>query len=224
MTKISSEKPQMTKKAKRSGRDTRQEIIDISSKIFSEVGYNSASMRDISEEVGIKPPSLYAHFSSKNQILYTVVKDASIKLNKGCIQSVNEASDTPFEQLVAFTNSHVEIEMNNREIIPLIDRHLFRESKNNAGLNQDQQEELKEIQRELVTLLQDILNRGKADGTMRFNDLSVTTFAIFGIIEHVAYWYNPAGRLPPEETAREITGLVLKLVVPESERQKSGHL
>lgn len=52
---------------------TKEEIIDAMIEIFSEKGY-MASMSDISKAVGIKVPSIYSHFKSKDEIIALTVK------------------------------------------------------------------------------------------------------------------------------------------------------
>lgn len=52
--------------------NTKQKIIDVSIDLFSKKGYDSVSLRQIAEEVGIKKSSIYSHFSSKEAILMEI--------------------------------------------------------------------------------------------------------------------------------------------------------
>lgn len=51
----------------------RDEIIVASYRIFSKVGY-SFSLSDVAREVNVKPPSLYNHFKSKDDIIDEVIQ------------------------------------------------------------------------------------------------------------------------------------------------------
>ncbi len=42
--------------------DTKQKILDKALELFSEYGYDSVSVGQIAQAVGIKAPSLYNHF------------------------------------------------------------------------------------------------------------------------------------------------------------------
>jgi AcrR family transcriptional regulator len=53
--------------------DKKDEILEATYKHFARRGYN-VSMSDIAKEVGIKPPSLYSHFSGKDEIIYLIVE------------------------------------------------------------------------------------------------------------------------------------------------------
>ncbi|MDY3007381.1 TetR/AcrR family transcriptional regulator, partial [Anaerococcus porci] len=50
---------------------TRELILDKALFLFSKFGYSDVSMKDIANEVGIKAPSIYKHFKSKEEIFDT---------------------------------------------------------------------------------------------------------------------------------------------------------
>ncbi len=53
--------------------DTKQRILDKALELFSEQGYDSVSVGEIAEAVGIKAPSIYNHFPSKQAIFDAIV-------------------------------------------------------------------------------------------------------------------------------------------------------
>ena len=61
---------------------TRDRIIDASIDLFSRKGFEAASMREISEAVGIKKSSLYSHFKGKDEILESILKLFIAELSK----------------------------------------------------------------------------------------------------------------------------------------------
>ena len=52
--------------------NTKEKIFDVSLDLFSKKGYDSVSLREIAEEVGIKKSSIYSHYSSKKAILMEI--------------------------------------------------------------------------------------------------------------------------------------------------------
>jgi AcrR family transcriptional regulator len=54
--------------------NTKEKIFDVSLDLFSKKGYDSVSLRQIAEEVGIKKSSIYSHYPSKEAILMDIFK------------------------------------------------------------------------------------------------------------------------------------------------------
>lgn len=48
--------------------DTKQRILDEALRLFSQSGYDAVSVERIASAVGIKAPSLYKHFKSKQEV------------------------------------------------------------------------------------------------------------------------------------------------------------
>lgn len=55
------------------GRRKRAEILDAALQLFGEVGYRSASLRDLAHRVGITHPGLLHHFPTKKDLLSAVL-------------------------------------------------------------------------------------------------------------------------------------------------------
>jgi len=58
--------------------DTKQQIIEAAFELFCEKGYH-LSMAELAKRVGIKTPSLYSHFSGKDQILELMIQNEIIR-------------------------------------------------------------------------------------------------------------------------------------------------
>ena len=54
--------------------NTKEKIFDVALDLFSKKGYDSVSLREIAEEVGIKKSSIYSHYPSKEAILMDIFK------------------------------------------------------------------------------------------------------------------------------------------------------
>ena len=52
--------------------NTKEKIFNVSLDLFSKKGYDSVSLREIAEAVGIKKSSIYSHYSSKEAILMDI--------------------------------------------------------------------------------------------------------------------------------------------------------
>lgn len=68
-------------------KNTKQEILEVALDLFSRNGYEATSMSDISNAVGIRKASLYAHFESKQDILDSLLVYIDEKYKKHSIFS-----------------------------------------------------------------------------------------------------------------------------------------
>lgn len=56
-------------------RNTKEVILIVALKLFSERGYDGVGIRDISKEIGIRESALYKHYSGKQDIFDSILKD-----------------------------------------------------------------------------------------------------------------------------------------------------
>jgi len=59
----------------RRGRDTRAEAQKIACDLFNQKGYEATSMREIAEQLGVTKAALYYHFTSKDEIVQSVLDE-----------------------------------------------------------------------------------------------------------------------------------------------------
>ena len=62
--------------------DTKQKILDKALELFSSRGYDAVSVGEIAQAVGIKAPSLYNHFPSKQAIFDAILETTSAHYQK----------------------------------------------------------------------------------------------------------------------------------------------
>ncbi|MBN2504584.1 MAG: TetR/AcrR family transcriptional regulator [Bacilli bacterium] len=66
---------------------TREAIINHALELFSERGYEGVSMRDIAYSVGIKAPSIYNHFVSKEDIFNSIIDEMAKRYREMAMSS-----------------------------------------------------------------------------------------------------------------------------------------
>ena len=84
--------------------DTKQKIIEKALELFSVHGYDAVSVGDRAKAVGIKAPSLYNHFQSKQAIFEAIVEETAARYERDTgkidIHVQNVAQDIPeFEKI-----------------------------------------------------------------------------------------------------------------------------
>ncbi|WP_051624198.1 TetR/AcrR family transcriptional regulator [Clostridium akagii] len=83
----------------KSAEERRQEIIDISKKLFSENGFDKTQVADISKEMGVAQGLVYHYFKSKMEILYVVIDEISGENEETTRQIISEYHGSAFDCL-----------------------------------------------------------------------------------------------------------------------------
>src|SRR4029079_5622391 len=90
-----------------------REIESAASTLFRERGYSGTSVRDIARAVDIQGASLYAHVSSKQDVLWSIVERRASRFEAAA--DVVEAGDPgalvfgPRVQLMSLVRAHVRV-------------------------------------------------------------------------------------------------------------------
>lgn len=95
--------------------NTKQKILNEALTLFSEKGYSSVYVGDIADAVGIKAPSLYKHYKSKQELFDSCVKVFSERMED--IRTGLRLPDT--------TNADINYQTANMETIIEIANNLF---------------------------------------------------------------------------------------------------
>jgi cytochrome P450 family 142 subfamily A polypeptide 1 len=83
-------------RARRKGEQTAERILDAAEDLFAGRGYAGTTMRDVSAAVGLRTPSLYNHFSSK-EALYAAVLERGLSPLLAVLSQAVEAGQPELE-------------------------------------------------------------------------------------------------------------------------------
>jgi AcrR family transcriptional regulator len=84
----------MDNEKRRSGNETRSEILRVALELFTERGFEGASIRDLAEALGMTKSSLYYHFASKDAILAALMENRRDEVD-GLLAWVDDQPRTP---------------------------------------------------------------------------------------------------------------------------------
>ena len=88
---------------------TKDRILDSALTLFAEKGFDGVGVDLIAEKAGIKGPSLYKHFKSKEDILDAIIEKAE-KYYKENFGSCSDPGETPdsMDDLIAMSHKRIE--------------------------------------------------------------------------------------------------------------------
>src|ERR1051325_10343094 len=91
----------------------RQAIEDAASDLFRERGYAATSIRDIARALSVQGASLYAHVTSKEDVLWGIVDRAAGRFEAAAeraeLNAQNARPGDPAEVLAALVRAHVQV-------------------------------------------------------------------------------------------------------------------
>lgn len=88
------------------GEAAKQRIIQVAETLFSQHGFEAASMRDIAAAAAMQPASVYYHFPSKDAILWAVWEKGGKEL-LALVQQALEGKTDHWERLEVACTAHV---------------------------------------------------------------------------------------------------------------------
>jgi AcrR family transcriptional regulator len=196
-----------------------QEIIAAAAAIFKAKGYQAATTRDIASAVGIQQATLYYYVSSKEELLYLVVREPIAELYAQ-VEAILQAT----------LPARVKIERGLQAHLAAFDEnypHMFVFVQELHNVVQALQDRLRDFPRRYQQLWEDILRQGVAAGELRGDlDVESTTLMILGMCNWMFRWYRKGGRLDTATLARQYASAILDGIVPrlpqtcrESERE-----
>ena len=180
--------------------EKRRLLLEAAVRVFARKGYHASRVGDIAEEAGVAHGLIYHYFESKEDVLRAVFRETWRELI-ATIRSVEQAGDAPPEQL----RKVAEILLRSWRRDPDLVRVLVLE----VTRSQHVRGEMEEIA-ESFAAIQEIIERGQADGSIRADlDARLSSYVFFGAVEELLTGWA-LGRLPDsdEDVARAERTLV----------------
>jgi AcrR family transcriptional regulator len=181
-------------------------ILTNAAALFSAQGYMRSSIADLADACKLSRGALYHYFDSKEAILFAIL-DAHIR---EMIQHVEKALAAGGPTRTQFQNViRAIVEVNAKS--PHEQRVLIHDL---SFLNEDEQQSIKNLERQLVDLVTDLLVRLDAETRIVKRTRKIYTMILFGIINYTYTWYDPKGGIGPEEFADMAVELFLNGFAP----------
>ena len=165
-------------------------------------GYEALTLRELAADVGILSGSLYNHIKTKQDLLFTLVRDHMTDLLEN-LETALAGHDDPTTALAAFVRLHVTYHMERRYEVYIANSEL-------RSLEPENRAAIVAMRQTYEVRLIDILERGVAAGRFKLEDTRVGAFAIIAMLTGICTWYRPDGALGPEQIVALHTDMVMR--------------
>ena len=174
----------------------RDQILEEAARLFGRRGYHATSMRDIGEATGMLAGSLYAHISSKEDLLHEIVLRAANRFLAE-LEAITAEDMTPEDRLRRAMRAHVAVVASNVDAAWVF-HHEWK------ALTGERREEIRRLRRRYERLWDEVVRALPGSADPRFARLLVLSAANWTYT-----WYRPDGPLSPDEVADRFTDLLL---------------
>ncbi|MDF3843026.1 TetR/AcrR family transcriptional regulator [Pseudomonas citronellolis] len=162
--------------------ERRQQLHEVATGLFVNDGFAGVSMRQLSDHLGLYPGSLYAHFESKQALLFELIRDPLEELlsetehRVRCARNVNAA-------MREFIACHIDFQVHQRHRALLLNLEL-------RCLEPSYRSEVDVLLKRYRECLGSIVSAGIAKGLYRQQSVSASVQAVLGMLCSVAHWFE----------------------------------
>lgn len=187
----------------------RRAIEDVASDLFRAHGYAGTSVRDIARALSLQGASLYAHVTSKEDVLWAIVDRAASRFEAAADTAEQRAEQhrprDPVEAITALIRAHVEVltaDVGEASVFVSEWRALGPEHRKAILERRDAYEA--RFRRRIA--------EGISIGAFALADPAIASTVLLTALNGVATWFDPAGRLPPDRVADNLVELSLRML------------
>ena len=168
-------------------------------------GYEAVSMRALAAEVGVQAAALYRYFPTKQDLLFSLMREHMEELIAAWLRVRGEGTAAPAERLAAFVANHIGFHVARRHATHVSNMEL-------RSLTHENLSAILRLRTAYEKELRQILRDGAERGVFVVDDIAMTAMAIIQMITGVIVWFRPDERLSVDEVARTYLTMTLRLV------------
>jgi AcrR family transcriptional regulator len=182
-------------------------ILRTAARIFADKSYHSTSMRDISRETNVSLAGLYHYCKSKEELLFLIQDSCFGRVLERLEERLLDVND-PIVKLRIFIENHLSFFAANMAEMKVLSHEA-------ESLQGDLHAHVSERKNKYTRLASTILGEVHDGRNLKRSlDLTVATYALFGMMNWIYNWYDPNGKLKVYDLAQNLTQLFLEGFAP----------
>jgi TetR/AcrR family transcriptional regulator, cholesterol catabolism regulator len=203
------------------GTSLQSRIAEAAIDLFYSRGAPATTVRDITAACGLTPGALYNHFSSKEELLYVLVRDIHLLADQGLAAAIAAASPEPAAQLAAAVRFMV-LQAGGLRKYSLVANREF------AVLPADMQDAVTAIRRQMRGRFAGILRAGSDAGDFVLPGgqdrltAALTANAIGMLCANISEWTRANYPVPLDDLQDRYVLMALRLAGARELRQQPG--
>ncbi|HEY0101400.1 MAG TPA: TetR/AcrR family transcriptional regulator [Pyrinomonadaceae bacterium] len=184
-------------------------ILRTSARIFAEKGYHSTSMRDIARATEVSLAGLYYYCKSKEELLFLIQDNCFGRVHERLQERLRETTDAVAKLRLVIENHLSFFAANMAEMKVLSHEADSLAGEMHAHVTGRKQQYTRLVRRILSEVQQAQQAREGHESGVQKLDLTVATYALFGMMNWIYNWYDPRGKLSVGDLVDNLTRLFL---------------
>ncbi len=200
----------------RAPRRRQSEILEAAARVFHQKGYESTSIQDIADSVGILKGSLYYYITSKEDLLYEILQGVHQDALKN-LDRIRALEGTALQKIRAFVVVHFAHNAEN-----LVKMGVF--FKDFRSLSGERRDVIVEERDMYDNFLRDLIRAAQKEGLVCPDvDPKLAAITILGMLNWVYQWYRPDGGMSVLEIANDYGDFVVLGLACDPKQHTPGH-
>jgi len=187
--------------------DKRAQIMSVAASVFARDGFDRASMNQIAAACGISKANIYHYYRSKDALLFDLIDGYLSTLRDAVLEADDPSAPakTRFRATVRnILNAYQGADDHHRVQVSGL-----------GALPGDQQDTLRDYQRDLVRHMSGLLQQIAPEKLADKQELRATTMSVFAMLNWYFMWNSGAGPDAREAYAETVTNLTLNGIGPD---------
>lgn len=177
-----------------------EHLLASAAKVFAAKGYHATTMRDLAKASGMSLAGMYYYVKGKDELLYVIQERCFTRVLDEAIVALADVDD-PAERLRVFIHHHVTFFARHRPEMKVLSHEA--ESLSRARLAG-----ITALKRRYVNLLLGLIADAEPEADLP--QRTVLAYALFGMMNWIYTWYDPAGPVSPPALAENFSQLFLQ--------------
>ncbi|PBC11498.1 TetR/AcrR family transcriptional regulator [Mesorhizobium sp. WSM3859] len=186
------------------GEKTEAAVREAAVSLIARLGYEAMSMRQLAAEVGVQAAALYRYFPTKEDLLFTLMREHMEGLSKAWDKARPAAAD-PVARLAAYVENHIAFHIARRHATHVSNMEL-------RSLSHERLTQILKMRTAYEKELRTVLREGVETGAFEIDDTGLTAMALIQMMTGVIVWFRPGERLSIAEVTASYLSMTMRLV------------
>jgi AcrR family transcriptional regulator len=182
-------------------------ILRTSARIFAEKGYHSTSMRDIARATEVSLAGLYYYCKSKEELLFLIQDNCFGRVHERLQERLRETTE-PLAKLRLVIENHLSFFAANMAEMKVLSHEADSLAGEMHAHVTGRKQKYTRLVRRILSEVQQAQQVQEGQDVQKL-DLTVATYALFGMMNWIYNWYDPHGKLSVGDLVDNLTRLFL---------------